>query len=283
MCPPLNHLGALAGQTSRLPFVMTQSPYGGAIQPDEMIVEQRTSILAIFSLVLGLLCFVPGLGVLGLLCGVAALLAIASSGGRVAGKGLAIAGIVLSLLFSAIWIGLYLGARQVWSTAQSKVMQPLVQVVEYTEAGDFAAARKNMTTTSANGATDADFQKFRDAYRAELGNYQNTPTDFWSYCTGFAKAGKGMQGLAGGNNVFPIPANFSKGSGVLVFEFEPGQGSQRGQPDMKVRNVIIATPTGTKITLWDPSKAPPPIATPPAAPTPDAPAKDEAPKSDEKK
>lgn len=262
---------------------MTQSPYGGTIQPDEIIVEQRTSILAILSLVFGLLCFVPGLGLIGLICGIAALLAIASSGGRVAGKGLAIAGIVLSLLFSAIWIGGYLGARQIWATAQGKVMQPLVKVVENTEAGDWAAARQGMTSTTANGVTDEDFKKFREAYQAELGSFQSTPTDFWSYISGFAKGGKGMQGFQGGNNIFPIPATFSKGGAVLIFEFEPTQGAAKGQPDMKVRNVIIATPAGNKITLWDPSKAPPPVV-PPASPVPpESPKKDEAPKTDEKK
>lgn len=262
---------------------MTQSPYGGAILPDEMIVEQRTSILAILSLVLGLLCFVPGLGILGLICGIAALLAIASSGGRVAGKGLAIAGIVLSLLFSAIWIGSYLGARQIWATAQGKVMQPMVEVMQHVEAGDWSAARQGMTTTTANSVTEEDFKKFRETYQAELGSFQNTPTDFWSYVSGFAKGGKGMQGFQGGNNIFPIPANFSKGGAVLIFEFEPSQGAVKGQPDMRVRNIIVATPAANKITLWDPSKAPPPVVTPPTPALPEASKKDEAPKPEEKK
>jgi hypothetical protein len=262
---------------------MTQSPYGGAIHPDEMIVEQRTSILAILSLVFGLLCFIPGLGILGLICGIAALLAIASSGGRVAGKGLAIAGIVLSLLFSAIWIGGYLGMRQIWATAQGQVMQPLVKVVEHTEAGDWAAARQGMTTTTANGVTDDDFTKFRDAYQAELGSLQNTPTDFWSYVSGFAKSGKGMQGVQGGNNMFPIPATFSKGAAVLIFEFEAAPGTTKGQPDIKVRNIIIATPAGNKIMLWDPSKAPLPVVAPATPPPADVPGKDGTPKADEKK
>lgn len=262
---------------------MTQSPYGGAIQPDEMIVEQRTSVLAILSLVFGLLCFVPGLGLLGLLCGIFALLAIASSGGRVAGKGLAIAGIVLSLLFSAIWIGGYLGARQIWATAQSKVMQPLVQVMQHVEAGDWSAARQGMTSTTANGVTEEDFKKFRETYQSEMGSFQNTPTDFWSYASGFAKGGKGMQGIQGGNNIFPIPATFSKGVAVLVFEFEPSPGAVKGQPDMKVRNIIVATPAGSKITLWDPSKAPAPTVTPATPASPDSSKKEEAPKAEEKK
>lgn len=266
---------------------MTQSPYGGAIQPDEIIVEQRTSILAILSFVFGLLsvilCIVPGVGLIAILCGIFALIGISSSRGRVVGRGLAITGLVLGIFFTAIWIGALVAGSRGWNEMQTKVIPSLTQVMVQTEGSDFAAARKHLTSTSANGATDEDFRKFREAYQAELGSYQSAPTAFTDYVGSLFKSGKAMQGFQGGQNVIPIPANFSKGPAILIFETEVRGGNAPGEPDIKTRNLVIATPAGTKITLWDPSKAPPPVV--PSTPTvpPETPKKDEAPKPEEKK
>ncbi len=80
---------------------------------DEIALEpRRTSVMAILSLVCGLVCVVPGIGVLATIFGITSLVGINRSRGRVGGTGLAITGIVLGLLFSMIWIGILYAARQ---------------------------------------------------------------------------------------------------------------------------------------------------------------------------
>ena len=78
---------------------------------------QSTSILAIFSLLLGIasLLFSCVTGILGVILGIVALVRINGSQGRIGGKGLAIAGIALSVvmsLFSGLVVAMLLPAVQ---------------------------------------------------------------------------------------------------------------------------------------------------------------------------
>jgi hypothetical protein len=83
--------------------------------------QTKTSVLAIVSLVLGILsiCFTVITGLPAVLLGVIALIVIAGGGGRVRGTGLAIAGVVLGLLGSLLLIPEVLSVRSAASRAQS--------------------------------------------------------------------------------------------------------------------------------------------------------------------
>lgn len=87
---------------------MTQNPYEqreeswGADVADEYVGEQRLSLMALFSLIFSLICFVPGAGLVGALLGIGGLVSIGKSRGRLTGKGLAITGLVLGLILSVL-------------------------------------------------------------------------------------------------------------------------------------------------------------------------------------
>ena len=85
-----------------------QNPYandGMSGGYDEYAGPERTSALAVLSLILSLACCIPGLGLLGAGLGVGALIGISGSRGRVGGKGLAVAGIIVGILVSVAWVG----------------------------------------------------------------------------------------------------------------------------------------------------------------------------------
>ena len=92
---------------------MTQHPYAESTAGADVFPEaERTSVMAILSLVCSLICCIPGLGILGSLLGVFALIGIGGSRGRVGGKGLAISGIIIGILMTVIWIGAFIGFNQ---------------------------------------------------------------------------------------------------------------------------------------------------------------------------
>ena len=107
----------------------------------EEIVEQRTSVMAILSLVFGLLC-VPGFGILGAIFGIAALFGISGSRGRVTGKGLAIAGLVVSLLVSALWLGAAYAGMKTWGFFKNSMIGPMDKTMLAIQTGDGVGARQ---------------------------------------------------------------------------------------------------------------------------------------------
>jgi len=262
--------------------VMTTLPTGGYGDfPTDEPFETRTSVLAILALVFGLLCFIPGLPLVGVICGIAALLMIPASNGRVTGKGLAAAGLVLSLLFSALQIGIVVGGSKVLGVFQNSLLAPAGTAMSAIESGDFVSARAVLTPTSAAKITDADFQAFRDGYHGELGAYKSTPKGFIEAITAYGQIGPMMQQFQGRSDAIPIPLQFEKGMGLLVYQIDPGtQGSGTTIP---VANIMVLAPSGTKWTLWDPQRAGlAPGTTPDGAPggaptTPPTPAESPAP------
>jgi hypothetical protein len=55
--------------------------------PGDMMMEQKTSVLAIIALVCSLICLLPVIPALGVILAVIALVMIAGSGGRLGGRG----------------------------------------------------------------------------------------------------------------------------------------------------------------------------------------------------
>ncbi len=95
----------------------------------EIAAPQRTSILAILSLVCSLICLIPGTGVLAAIFGISALVGIRGSRGRVGGTGLAIAGLIVGLLFTMVWIGIVVGMNALMQEFTGKLVAPMNQAI----------------------------------------------------------------------------------------------------------------------------------------------------------
>jgi hypothetical protein len=268
---------------------MTTFPSGTFDQYQEHV-EQRTSVMAILSLVCSLICIIPGAAVLGALFGVGALVAIANSRERLSGSGLAIAGLIISLIVLAIQVGIVVGGVRALSEFDSMFAQPISTSMVAIEQGDYTTARTVLTPEGSARVRDADFEAFRDEYQGELGSFQGIPKG-WDLVSSYLEIGPMMQQMQGQNNAIPFPATFSKGTGIIVFQIDPTNAGGGGSAPLAV-NLLILAPSGAKWTLYDPKRpgatspdatapAPVPTAEPSAVPDekPDArePAPDPAP------
>jgi hypothetical protein len=248
---------------------MTQNPYAGVPSPSpagpqyqgDFIepVHRRTSILAIFSLVvsiIGCVAFcIPGPGAVGVILGGLAVLFIARSAGRLTGMGLAITGIVLGLLSSLVVIWLWVGMGQAMSVVGGKLLQPIGSSMAALEKGDTKSARTIFSRNADTAITDKDLQDFTAAYQAELGHFQSAPNSLWSMITELMQIGPAMQHIQGGDQLIPIPLKFDKGSAVLGVYVDDGSPANGG-PDMPPAfNLRIVTLDGKDIWLLDPKVA----------------------------
>lgn len=218
----------------------------------------RTSVLAILSLVCALICCIPGLGLVGAGLGVGALVGIGGSGGRVGGKGLAVAGVIVGLFVSALWVGLLIGGRGAVSVFQSGFIAPTNSLMEHVEAGEYDDARDLLVLPAGKTLPDAAFVRFRDAYQAEYGSFTGIPEDFFELMSAYGSAGQaaGRQGPPqGGNNEIPLPAAFDQGMTFMIIkaaqQTPPGATTTPAQQQFRVpiANVIVLLPDGSELSL----------------------------------
>ena len=191
---------------------------------------ERTSISAILSLVLGLLgCCTGVTAPIGLLLAIVGIVGIARSQGRVGGMGFAVAGLIVSLLSLALWIGMLLGIRGMMSAMDSHVSEPTAQIFLDIQDDKFDDARAAMDPPGSE-ASDEAFIAFREAYRANLGDLVSTPSGVMEYFSAYASLGEHMQTLQGRGDFIPIPMRFDNGMGLVILVFDPNNQNQQNGP-----------------------------------------------------
>lgn len=246
---------------------MTQNPYAQIGSPGypEMPepVSRRTSMLAVFSLILALICFVPGAGALAVILGGAAIFFISTSRGRLGGMGLAITGVVLGLLFSLVWITLVVGAGQVMSTFRGQLIGPAESAMLALNKGDLKSGRAMFTREADTAITDAMLTDFTKRVKDSMGEYQGSPQNILEFISAYGAAGQQMRHVQGRNDMIPFPGNFDKGAAIIVMQLDQssmhGQGGPPTGPggtfQFPVINIGVLPPAGTPIWLLDPAKA----------------------------
>lgn len=135
----------------------------------DMAGGRRTSGLAIASLVCSLICCLPVTTILGVLLGIGAIISIGSHPEK-KGKGLAIAGILLGVVFT---IGQAIGYPKIWD-----VIKESMKMVETGPrdaltagfAGDIAGFKAKFHGAGAT-ASDAEAMAFIDALRSRYGEF----------------------------------------------------------------------------------------------------------------
>lgn len=241
---------------------MTDNPYAGDFGRNEGIYDgpPRTSALAVTSLVLSLICCIPGLGILGAGLGVGALIGIGGSNGRVGGRGLAVAGIIVGVLVSLAWLGVVLSAQQFMGQASQVLYGTTHSMMTEIEAGDFNAARNRMVGPAAN-ATDEQFEAFRDGYRSAYGSFQDIPTGWMEIFAAYAEIGHLIQNYQGTQNLIPIPVSFDSGRALMIAVVSQHGGPAPGAV-IPIEDLWIVLPDGTELRLISSGPAPTPAPAP---------------------
>lgn len=247
---------------------MSQSPYANLSGDFLETQPARTSVLAILSLILGIvgvvpcLCAAPGSGAVAVILGGAALMFIGRESGRLRGSGLAASGIVLGLLVSVIQVVMLVGAFRVHS-GYKQVASLSESAMVAMQKGDFAGARTSFPATTDSVLTDQMMKDFVAAYQAELGNYQGFPEGPWAVIRDWMTAGPAMAALQNSNkgqppnDLFPFPGRFDRGVGVIGVRFNQRAigGSQPTPTSGMVippSNLVVLTVSGKAIWLIDP-------------------------------
>lgn len=185
--------------------------------------ERPLSATAVASLVLGLLFCVPGLGLVGAALGAIGVAVTGPTGTR-RGRGMAVAGLVLSGLTLVGWIVVGVGMKEVWQTYVAPAMIVVEQGPERTLRATFdgdatASAADWMPGTAPN---DVDRAAFVAGLTEVMGAFQSASIE------------AGAQPPAGAAGEFDLP-----------FEFRFEQGTARGSVAFRASSQGETTPGGS--------------------------------------
>lgn len=246
----------------------------------------RTSILAITSLVLSLICFVPTLSVVAVLLGALSLIFILNSKGRLSGRGFAIGGIVLGLVVTAFQVALLIGASSLVNAMLRSASAPYAAL----ESGDAKQFRSYLNSTASSAVTDDQIRSFAAAVKQASGKvvpFNGNLITAYSMIRGVSDRftpnvqnrlnSAQTQKATTGRDFFPLFVQFEKGSAIVLFEFDARSQTQPAGVTFtdflrgNITNMGLIAPDGSEIWLI-PDAAPgstptlPPGSTPPAAP-----------------
>lgn len=233
---------------------MSENPYAQAGQfgldggaDDIPPTPQRTSIMAIFSLVLSLICCIPGLGLLGALFGIGALVGISSSRGRVGGKGLAITGIVIGLIVTTLWVLAAYGF-----SAMAGKMGAYAQIVQSAESGDTGGVQAWMTS----GPSDAQIGSFATDFASDWGAYQSTPQGIRDLIGAYLDLGASMEVVNTAQQdyqqLFPLPIETDQGLTLVIVAMDSGGQIHTPSQLPKTENIGYLRPDGSIRWMVDP-------------------------------
>ncbi|MFH0983141.1 MAG: DUF4190 domain-containing protein [Planctomycetota bacterium] len=227
---------------------------------------QKTSVLAVLSLVLGLLFCIPfAAPTFGLVCGIIALVLISKSDGLVKGKGLAVAGVIISALVLVAHVALAALFIVVAWPAMNLPPQLVESFIRDVAHDDFGSARTRLSAGTAAQVTDDQLATLKRRLADGYGTIQSVSLDFggrafasgvappaggWSQTQAWQTNWRGGGGAAavtysGPPTPIPIKCEFSKRTvyGVMMMTVDP---SARMEPPLFVDSFTLIGAQG----LW---------------------------------
>lgn len=242
---------------------MSENPYqpvNDAGNEDDLAgyeTPSRTSLLAVFSLLLAIPCCVPGAGLLAATLGGVSLGLIRNARGRLSGKAPAIIAIFVGLFVTVLQVALAIGISQGW-TYYTKQMRPIADTF-FVAVGqnDATTARSVMTTAASADLTDERLASFARAIEATHGKPTRATTDLREMFESFAQVYSGsrrrtvVQGAPSQSNAAPIPFRIDTdtGSFIGVAVFDGASFASGGTP--KLLDAMAILSDGQAVCLRD--------------------------------
>lgn len=229
------------------------------------------SVLSVLSLLTSLTCLLSFLGVV---LGAAALVGIQLSQGRKYGRGLAIAGIVIGLIFTSVLVGVIVGGYSLVQGYGRNVLQPGQALMQSVEKRDWRTVRATLEPGVEQTITDADLERFAADVAAGAGTFTALDLQHWQFQSDTNSSGFSLENVA----PLPMPATYSNGTAVVLFIVGNNQWEDvliKGRTlEKRLLNIIVLPDrkppvmlTTQGIKLHPANSAP---TTLPAAPAPDA-------------
>lgn len=229
---------------------------------DPYLEPERTSIAAILGFIFSIVGCCGGVTALvGVPLSVGAMVNVSRSGGRVGGRGLAIAGLLIGLLNLAVWGGCSGAVLFGIGQLRTQIADPTARMLTSLQDGQLDAARANLIAPAAD-VSDAELIAFREAYRSTLGDFQSIPSGKLEFVTAYFQLGPIMQSAQGRQDTVPIPATFQGGPALILVHID--------QRTAGITEIAVIDTAGNEYTLpmqpgWQ-SADTPPGTTPPAPP-----------------
>lgn len=264
---------------------MSQSPFGSPYDLPDTVMPERTSVMAVLSLVLGIVC-VPVFGILAIFLGVFALFGIKASRGRVSGTGLAVTGIILGVVMTLVW-GTCIGGGAFIADMMTKQVAPSTgAVISAAQSDNIEGVKAGLSSSAQARITPEAVAAFNAALTTEMGAFKRTPdsiremfqkwTDVFG-AIGQSGGGAGGNPMQGYNNAMPIPIEFENGWAMAIVVIDQSGGPSGTPGALPIENIVMLTPSGAEIVLIPTGTILPSTPAPaPDSPTPDAPEGDGA-------
>jgi len=229
--------------------IMSQSPYAPSPYEtgyDPASEPARTSVMAILSIVFSLICILPGTGVIGILLGVAALVAIGKAQGRLEGKGAALSGIILGIITTVLWGAIGFGMLEAWTYYSKRMIPTGERFFSAVSVGDFDAARAELTVEANENLTDARFAIFAEEVESRIGVVEGAADSFEAIGQSFGRVFGGSKGQGpppqttqSSDAVAPVGIIGSEGSLIawIVFDEQTLTGGPKVTP--KIRDLFV--------------------------------------------
>ncbi|RMH24422.1 MAG: DUF4190 domain-containing protein [Planctomycetota bacterium] len=237
---------------------MDQNPYQSAPEfgdADPYQPPERTSVLAVVSLICAIPCCVPGAGLLATILGGVSLRLIGASQGRISGKPAAIVAIFLGIFVTVVQVAIGYGIAQGY-TFYRKQMEPVAHTTFIAlSQRDTAGVRAALTPDANADLTDERIASFAEAYEAAAGKATGATGDLRQIIESFGQVFAGSRrninaGHSGPSDIAPIPFRIDtdRGSfiGVVVFD-----GPSLGTGPLKVVDLMALLPGARAVTLRD--------------------------------
>ncbi len=187
---------------------MSQSPYAGTMSPGgyEMSPAARTSVMAVLAVVFAILCL-PPTGLLAILLGTAALMAIGRSQGKLEGRGAAISGIILGLITTVLWGALMIGVLQAWTYYSKQMIPTGDRFFRALVVDDFDGARNELDQDTSGQITNDQLAAFLTQVEDRLGEVEGVATTTDAMTRAMRSLGNNQQQSRSGNTVTVQPNN----------------------------------------------------------------------------
>lgn len=193
--------------------------YGApAYDPEGAMYAQppRTSVMALLSFFCSIpCCFIPIFPPLGVILGAVAVSLISSSRGRLAGRGFAIAGIILGILTTTLWVATIFGGVQVFTFYNKQMVPTVSQVIAEGSAGRPDQARAVLGATAQGEVSDERLAAFIGAIELAHGEVAGASGSFEMVGRGFERARQQQLEIPDFGNIQGAPLAIQTATGPI--------------------------------------------------------------------